>query len=101
MQVRIRAYLATKNIMHKSQQLRHPAIHIAAAWLLATASALVAHAQDGTPLADGSSDVVQTSYGGGLISGAGATYSQALDSVLRVRYNTTSYGQDEGNLDIG
>jgi len=32
---------------------------------------------------------------------AGATYNPALDTVLRLRYATRSYGQQDGNLDIG
>ncbi len=43
---------------------------------------------------------------GGLASSpyynlAGATYNRALDTVLRLRYATRSYGQQDGNLDVG
>ncbi len=37
----------------------------------------------------------------GSHSGSGGYYSQSLGAHLRVRYNTESYGQNEGNLDIG
>ncbi len=44
----------------------------------------------------GGASAPATSYSGG-----GGFYSQQLGAHLRVRYNTESYGQNEGNLNIG
>lgn len=48
------------------------------------------------------------SYGGGYeagppqyASGGGSFFNQQLNTHLRVRYNSQSYGQGEGNFDIG
>ena len=41
-------------------------------------------------------DVAPASY-----SGMGSYYNPSLDSVLRFRYNSQSYGQVDGNFDIG
>ena len=58
--------------------------------------------QDGTAVPDNS----EPGNVGGLASSpyynmAGATYNRALDTVLRLRYATRSYGQQDGNLDVG
>ncbi|MEN1680866.1 MAG: inverse autotransporter beta domain-containing protein [Planctomycetota bacterium] len=56
-----------------------------------TASGGMAYASDG---------YLAPSSGGGYSSG-GVTYSPLLGAHLRARYNTRSYGQTRGNLDLG
>lgn len=63
--------------------------------------------QSQTPLYNGSTDVVYSSgpvYSGGeggAYSAGGSTYSGYLGAHMRARYNTRSYGQTRGNLDLG
>jgi hypothetical protein len=64
-----------------------------------TALCAGSHAQDLAPPPVAESvggEAGPMSYGGG-----GSFYSQQLGAHLRVRYNTESYGQNEGNLNIG
>lgn len=62
---------------------------------------------DVTPIYNGSSDVTYASgpvYSGGeggTYSAGGSTYSGYLGAHMRARYNTRSYGQTRGNLDLG
>lgn len=103
MHVRIRANTANGNTLHLPTRRRRVANALAMACVLTAALGLAApaRAQDSAPLADSGDGVMQTSYTGGATSGAGASYSRALDTVLRARYNTKSYGQEDGNLDLG
>lgn len=76
-----------------------------AGFLIIASVAQPVEAQDGlAPLINNpgpaGEGVIPASYSGSY-SGGGVGYSKALDTVLRVRYNTQSYGQEAGNLDLG